>query len=85
MIEKLKSERSFAGLLTKNPLHPHWQNKFWTEYEYTLDELADHLDLKGHPRRGKQCSGLERNCELFEEARKWSYKAIRDYWAPLGR
>ncbi|MDW2459416.1 replication initiation protein, partial [Vibrio sp. 1249-1] len=37
--------RGFAGLLTKNPLHPHWQNEFWTEYEYTLDELAEYLDL----------------------------------------
>ena len=77
MIEKLKSDRGFAGLLTKNPLHPHWQNKVWDKYEYTLDELADYLDLKGPPRRGKECSGLGRNCELFEEARKWSYKAIR--------
>ncbi|WP_442478233.1 replication initiation protein [Vibrio thalassae] len=30
MIERLKADRGFAGLLTKNPLHPHWQNEFWT-------------------------------------------------------
>ncbi|MEZ9974432.1 replication initiation protein, partial [Vibrio lentus] len=82
MIERLKSDRGFAGLLTKNPLHPHWQNEFWTEHEYTLDELADYLDLKGHPLRGVEISGLGRNCELFDTARQWSYKAIRDYWAP---
>ena len=82
MIERLKADRGFAGLLTKNPLHPHWQNEFWTEHEYTLDELADYLDLKGHPLRGSEVSGLGRNCELFDSVRQWSYKAIREFWAP---
>ncbi|MFA0156307.1 primase C-terminal domain-containing protein, partial [Vibrio sp. 10N.261.46.A3] len=50
--------------------------------EYTLDELADYLDLKGHPKKGIESSGLGRNCELFESASKWAYRAIRDYWAP---
>lgn len=82
MIERLKADRGFAGLLTKNPLHPYWKNKFWTDHEYTLDELADYLDLKGHPLRGVEVSGLGRNCELFESVRLWAYKAIRQYWAP---
>ncbi|MDF5252368.1 replication initiation protein, partial [Vibrio parahaemolyticus] len=82
MIERLKADRGFAGLLTKNPLHPHWQNEFWTEYEYTLDELAEYLDLKGHPLRGSETSGLGRNCELFDNTRQWAYRAIREYWAP---
>ncbi|PMM04918.1 RepA protein [Vibrio kanaloae] len=82
MIERLKADRGFSGLLTKNPLHPYWQNEFWTEYEYTLDELAEYLDLKGHPLRGSEVSGLGRNCELFDTVRQWSYKAIREFWAP---
>ncbi|MBO0216417.1 primase C-terminal domain-containing protein, partial [Vibrio sp. Vb2880] len=48
----------------------------------TLDELAEYLDLKGHPLRGHEASGLGRNCELFDSVRQWSYKAIREYWAP---
>ena len=82
MTEKLQADRGFAGLLTKNPLHGHWQTEIWTDHEYTLDELADYLDLKGHPRKGIESSGLGRNCELFESASKWAYRAIRDYWAP---
>ncbi|MBY5949284.1 replication initiation protein [Photobacterium rosenbergii] len=82
MTERLKADRSFARLVTKNPVHPYWQNEFWTEYEYTLDELADYLDLRGHPLRGIEATGLGRNCELFESVRKWAYKAIREYWAP---
>ena len=82
MTEKLQADRGFAGLLTKNPLHGHWQTEIWTEHEYTLDELADYLDLKGHPRKGIESSGLGRNCELFDTVRQWSYKAIREFWAP---
>ncbi|MCD9472916.1 RepA protein [Photobacterium phosphoreum] len=82
MIERLGADRGYAGLLTKNPKHPHWQNNVWTEYEYTLDELADYLDLRGHPLRGQQAIGLGRNCELFENVRKWAYKTIREYWQP---
>ncbi|MFA0155364.1 replication initiation protein [Vibrio sp. 10N.261.46.A3] len=82
MTEKLKADRGFTGLLTKNPLHGHWQTEVWTDHEYTLDELADYLDLKGHPKKGIESSGLGRNCELFESASKWAYRAIRDYWTP---
>ena len=83
MVEKLKADRGFAGLLTKNPLHPHWYTHHWAEYEYTLDELADYLDLRGHPkRRGIEATGLGRNVELFDTVRKWAYKAIRGYWQP---
>jgi hypothetical protein len=82
MTEKLQADRGFAGLLTKNPLHSHWQTEIWTEHEYTLDELADYLDLKGHPRKGVESSGLGRNCELFESTSKWAYRAIREYWSP---
>lgn len=83
MIEKLQADRGFAGLLTKNPLHPHWDTHHWTEYEYTLDELAERLDLRGHPkRRGIEATGLGRNVELFDSVRKWAYKAIRGFWQP---
>lgn len=82
MIERLKADRGFAGLLTKNPTHLAWQNTVWTEHEYTLGELADYLDLRCHPLRGTKASGLGRNSELFDSVREWSYKAIREYWAP---
>ncbi|WP_305418717.1 replication initiation protein [Photobacterium leiognathi] len=82
MAARLGADRSFAGLLTKNPLHNHWKNEFWTDYEYTLDELADYLDLRGHPLRCNSVMGVGRNCELFDNVRRWAYKAIREYWEP---
>ncbi len=82
LVQRLKTDRGYAGLLTKNPCHPHWQNQCWTEHEYTLDELADYLDLRGQPLKGHESIGLGRNCELFDNVRHWAYKAIRQYWAP---
>ncbi len=82
MVERLKADRCYAGLLTKNPLHEHWKNTVWTDHQYTLDELADYLDLRGHPKKGPEIYGLGRNCELFDNTRKWAYKAIREFWQP---
>lgn len=82
LTQRLKADRGYAGLLTKNPCHPYWQNHCWTEYEYTLDELADYLDLRGHPLKGRESIGLGRNCELFDNTRTWAYRAIREYWSP---
>ena len=82
MLEKLKADKCYAGLLTKNPLHAHWQNTVWAQYEYSLDELEQYLDLRGHPKKGPEIYGLGRNCELFDNTRKWAYKAIREFWQP---
>ena len=80
--EKLKADRSYARLLTKNPLHDAWQTTWWTDEKYTLDYLADFVDLTGHPLRGKESHGLGRNCELFENVAHWAYKEVREYWSP---
>ncbi|HIF9266835.1 TPA: primase C-terminal domain-containing protein [Photobacterium damselae] len=40
------------------------------------------MDLSGHPVKGRQAIGLGRNCDTFDEVRKWAYKAIREYWKP---
>lgn len=82
LAQRLKADRGYAGLLTKNPCHPHWQYHQWTEYEYTLDELANYLDLRGHPIKGPESFGLGRNCALFDNVRHWAYKAIREFWGP---
>ena len=83
MTEKLKGDIGYAGVLAKNPLSPQWKTHSWTDHLYLLDELADSLDLRGHPRRDlEELSGLGRNCEMFTQTRKWAYKAIRRYWAP---
>ena len=80
--QKLKADRSYARLLTKNPLHDAWQTTWWSGEKYTLDYLADFVDLTGHPLKGKECHGLGRNCELFENVAHWAYREVRKYWSP---
>ncbi len=53
----------------------------WRWELYTLDELADYLDLSASARRRVDKDyGMGRNWYLFEKGRKWSYRAIRQGW-----
>ena len=83
MIEKMDADRGYAGLIAKNPLSHEWDTWVWEEiHEYTLDELADSLDLIGHPKRNREAFGLGRNCQMFDDVRHWAYKNIKHYWSP---
>lgn len=81
LCELLGADRGYAGLIVKNPLHKHWQVAEWHHLPYELGELADYLDLKT-PKKRKVIEdyGLGRNCTLFEELRKWAYRAKRQGW-----
>ena len=79
----LAGDAGYAGLLTKNPLHEHWETFWGPEQPYTLRELAEGLgDLfpKALPRKLAENSGLGRNCALFNRVRQWAYRAISTYW-----
>lgn len=73
--EKLQADAGYSGLICKNPLHPHWRVTCFEPNMYTLDWLASYLDLTTAPKRHQY--GLGRNCILFDDLRKWAYKAIR--------
>ncbi|MCI3067979.1 replication initiation protein, partial [Escherichia coli] len=71
----------YSGLICKNPFHLEWLVMEWREEAYTLDELADYLDLSASERRSfDKHYGRGRNCHLFEMTRKWAYGAIRQGW-----
>lgn len=81
-------DAGYSGLMTKNPAHDSW-DALWCSGDrlYALDELAEHLDDAGYMppatwRRTKRRNnvGLGRNCAIFETARTWAYRAIRDHW-----
>ncbi|MCD3721561.1 plasmid replication protein [Escherichia coli] len=81
LCEKLGADVNYSGLICKNPCHPEWQEVEWREEPYTLDELADYLDLSASARRSVDKNyGLGRNYHLFEKVRKWAYRAIRQGW-----
>ncbi|WP_212768046.1 replication initiation protein, partial [Escherichia coli] len=51
LCEKLCADVNYSGLICKNPFHLEWQVMEWREDAYTLDELADYLDLSASERR----------------------------------
>ncbi|ENS2176491.1 replication initiation protein, partial [Shigella sonnei] len=74
LCEKLGADVNYSGLICKNPFHREWQVAEWREDAYTLDELADYLDLSASACRSIDKNyGMGRNCHLFEMTRKWAY------------
>jgi len=83
---KLGADASYCGLICKNPLHDYWQVACFEPEPYTLDWLADYVDLSAYSsKKPLPDYGLGRNCTLFESTRKWSYKAIRQGWPDYER
>ncbi|MDO6789254.1 replication initiation protein [Cobetia marina] len=81
--EKLAADFGYSGLIAKNPLRTDaWLVKEWESQLYTLDELDSWLDLSAYKDRRKRMPeyGLGRNCNLFENLRRWAYRAIRQGW-----
>lgn len=76
---KIGADLSYSQLITKNPLHPKWRTIYWTDRSYSLDYLADFVDLPKKLPKRLEVVGLGRNVTLFEKGRHWAYKAIRDY------
>lgn len=83
LVNALDADRGYAGFLTKNPIHEHWDTVWGTEQLYSLKELATQLIgwmPRTLPRKAGDNSGLGRNVALFNRVRLWSYSAIRRHW-----
>ena len=77
-------DKSYSGLMTKNPEHDHWNATWWSNELYTLPQLDEHLTSHNlmppaswRRTRRKNPVGLGRNCTIFETARTWAYRAAR--------
>ena len=79
LANKLGADVGYSHLITKNPFHKDWRVTFWSEQAYTLDYLADFVELPKKLSKKQEVSGLGRNCMMFEKCRHWAYKAVRDY------
>ncbi|WP_436914146.1 replication initiation protein [Acinetobacter schindleri] len=76
---KMGADLGYSQLITKNPVHPQWRTTFWNERAYSLDYLADFVDLPKKLPKKLEVVGLGRNVTMFEHGRQWAYTAIRDY------
>lgn len=78
-------DTGYSGLITKNPLHGSWDGMQTRMEPYTLEELRDGLGAHMPPPRWLTTQranpvGLGRNCTIFETARFWAYREIRNHW-----
>ena len=79
LANKLGADVGYSHLITKNPFHKDWRVTFWSEQAYTLDYLADFVELPKKLSKKQEVLGLGRNCTMFDIVRKWAYKAIREH------
>lgn len=81
LCNKLEADLQYVALVAKNPFNKFWQTEIVEEKLYTLDYLADFVDLTESKKRHKN-QGLGRNCNLFDDLRQLAYKkaliAMRD-------
>ena len=78
----LRADPGFGGLITKNPTNKHWRVFWGDQMLYSLEELAEYIDIPRFvPRRDKNPEeiGLGRNCIAFDWLRLWAYKNVRGW------
>jgi len=78
--DKLRADVNYGGLITKNPLHPHWRTAWGFAEGYDLGYLSEFLDLNKHKpyaRVKPETIGLGRNCDSFDHLRHYAYKEVR--------
>ena len=74
--DALRADAGYAGLITKTPGHVEWATHWGRAEPYTLGELADYLPTLPRVRkRTAEACGLGRNVCLFEDLRRWAYRA----------
>ena len=78
---RIGADRGYVGLITKNPVHVHWQAEWRREEPYTLAELAHCLvfeDMRPDPTIATTF-GAGRNCTVFDELRAIAYREVRRF------
>lgn len=75
---KLGADNGYSGNLVKNPSHARWQTYTTTsKNSYTLDELAEYLDLEPSENKPRTQSSNDehfgRNCAVFHATRHKAY------------
>ena len=77
-IDKLGADQHYVGVFTKNPNSNFWRTFVFNVPKYTLDYLADFVDLSNKPvfylNDNEDIAG--RNCSLFNQIKKIGYREI---------
>lgn len=82
----LGADRGYSGLITKNPASARWKLLLGYRADYSLEELAEDVELKKFtPRHNPEEVGLGRNVTVFEWLRRLAYRNIRRYKPSSGQ
>jgi hypothetical protein len=75
---RLRADERYPGLIAKNPLHAAWQVQWTTSQPYALGDLASALSRDDMRRESVRAhvSGMSRNCDVFDDTRRWAYQAV---------
>ena len=80
-------DKGYSGLLTKNPQHASWETYQLYHQSYTLNQLKAALTSDNcmpsptwHKTKRRAVTGLGRNCTIFESARLWAYREVRNHF-----
>lgn len=83
LVKLFNADPAYVGLVSKNPFSDSWKTYCLRSKPYSLNELAQNLELtwKDANKKVKQddAVGLGRNCFVFHTVRHWAYKEIRQY------
>lgn len=80
----LEADPHYTGFIAKNPTHPQWITNVIQPESYSLDQLAEYLELKARKKNRSaeviQVSGQgSRNNDTFDRLRHWAYLHVADY------
>ena len=74
-------DRSYSGLMTKNPTHSSWEVEWLHRDTYSLGQIESELGSNMPPsgwRRAREFrdnpTPLSRNCQVFDSVRQWAYR-----------
>jgi len=74
-------DRSYSGLMTKNPAHAGWETEWLHSDLYALGRIELELGANMPPPRWRQQAAYKaaptprgRNCALFDSVRVWAYR-----------
>jgi len=75
----LGADRAYPGRFQHNPLSEAYITKIGRDAPYSLDELAQYVDLTKPPPKKTPPTGIGRNVEIFDRLRRWAYVAVADW------
>ncbi len=79
MTATMGGDPNYAGLMVKNPLSKKWRMTC-CDVRYGLPEIEEYCDPISELEIETAESVYEsRNCDLFNDARVWAYKAVKGY------